>query len=384
MKKLQLVDPAASPDGVRPPDRALSLVPVGVAVADRRVDVQRQRDALAVQPVDEAGRVGIEVAVPVPAVPRVRQRRVDAQVGVRHGRPARDRRLEVGVDRDQVERHPLGAEAPDDRAPVAVAVGPVAREPDAEGLARQQRRRRRSAPAGRAARGRSRGRSRRGSRPGRRRGRSGRVAKPGGRAGEQHRAGVVEQVPAVAREQALVQRAPARPGRRRRGPSRRGCRSWPAAGRGRGSAAPACGSGAIGGGGGGPGGPFQAGRAMTRRPPSLQQHLEVGRRERPGPAPVAKRQARGADDARAARHAGPEAGHAEAPVDRGQRRAVLEAPVSRVLEPDQGGREDLEARVAVAHHRALGGIGRAGRATTSASARIAVARAADVRAMGAA
>ena len=83
--------------------------------------VERHVEALRVRPVQETRGIGGERRRPLPAVPGVR-------------------RLEVRVDDEHVERHVVVAKLIDQALIVRGAVEEVAREPDPERLARQQRR----------------------------------------------------------------------------------------------------------------------------------------------------------------------------------------------------------------------------------------------------
>jgi hypothetical protein len=258
------------------------------------------------------------------------------------------RRLEVGVDHQHVERDVLGAEAGQQRRVVGLAVGEVAREPDAERAPREQRRRARErAQVGEAA---------------------GVVAtvgeevavlvgalalgphrEAGRRVAEQDGAGVVEEVPAVAREQAVVEP---------HGPAGEVERAVPAAEvalRARRVV------GVLADGVGlhlrrrRPGARRRRGRELGAggddTAPDAQREHKVAAAERAGAAAVADRHARRADAQRLGGPRHPHARRSALAADRVQRRAVLEAPVGRVLDPDEARSEHLEARLAVGDGR---------------------------------
>src|SRR5205807_4970453 len=84
---------------------------LGVVGGDRRMDVQRHRQAVAVGPVQEAVGVGEQGGVPLPPVPAVGAARRAGDDG-RNLRPLLAALpFEVGVHRHGVERHSVGAEA---------------------------------------------------------------------------------------------------------------------------------------------------------------------------------------------------------------------------------------------------------------------------------
>ena len=152
-----------------PPARSLRLGEARVAAVDRRVDVEPDlepspcaqgrsragsgyRSRFQSQPFHEYGR---------PA-----RRRPSARSAPR---PGRARALKSVSTRDRVERHALGPEALDERRASRARRRPPAREPDAERLAREQRRGAGERPQVAQRRARSRGRRRTGRGPGSRR-----------------------------------------------------------------------------------------------------------------------------------------------------------------------------------------------------------------------
>ena len=299
---------------------------------DRRMHVQGHVEANRMRPVEKAARVLEVDRRPLPPVPVAR-------------------RLVVGVDDQYVERHPVGPEAGHEPMEVRLAVALVAREPVAEGLAREQRR----GPG-------------QGAKIGEPTDVVGAVGEqvpvaidplmvgplgvPAPALGRERRLGVVEDVPAVARHQPVVElhraalvveaAVPAaevagglrtrigvgggRRDRRRRRARRRRRRREARAG---------------------------AAEAVDLQP-------QVGGVEGAAADPVAQGHPGGADGQDPVLDRGLVGRRLVAPGGHGQGRAVLEPAVGRVLEPDQGRGDHLEARRAVADLGRAGGGGRRG------------------------
>ena len=327
----QRVDVGSFGSAARAP---LRLGQARVVCRDRGMRVQPHRDPSPVRPAEEAARVREQLGPPVPAVPAVR-------------------RLEVGVDHQHVQRDALGAEAGQQRRVVRLAVGEV-RARTRRRMPGGEERRRSGQPAqvGEAAQvvagvaeevavlvGAGALRPRR-----------------GGAGGLGERVAVVQQVPAVAGEEPVVQTHGTRGQVEGAVPAAEvaaggravagilGHRVGAYLERRRPGARP---------GRGGKAGPRGDDPAVAPQPDG-----QVGRRERSRAAAVAQGQAPRPDGQDPGASAGANAPASSAAVHDVQRRPVLEAAVRGVLEPDQRRGEDLEARVAVADGpRVRGGSG---------------------------
>ena len=237
-------------------------------------------------------------------------------------------RLEVGVDDEHVERHVVGAKRGDQALIVEGAVERVLREPDPERLARQQRRRAGQGPE--VAQGvdvvgpvREQVAVLVGARPLRAR------LVPAPALGQQGAGRVVEQEPAIAREQPVVELHRA------------------------GLVVEAA---------------VPAAEVATRLTAEAgvkdglcvpQAQGQVGGVERAPVQPVGDGHLGRTDHPNAVHHTGLEACLRCGAIRDGERRPILELPVRRVLEPDQPRRQHLEAGGPILDHRRRAG-GRGG------------------------